>query len=77
MNVKCVGEPLTADMISSFGDVAISSSKGVIFIVFACGTAFRIVTFGFLVAVVLSGQLFLLIQLFCFSVICFDCLMAA
>jgi hypothetical protein len=37
------GEPLMADIISSLGEVAISSSSGVIWIVFAGGTAFRIV----------------------------------
>ena len=65
-----------ADMISSFGDVAISSSKGVISILFAGGTAFKIVAFGFL-GLLLVGELLPLIQLFCLSVNCFGTRIAA
>lgn len=41
------GEPLIAESISSFGDVAISSSNAVILIVGALGTKFKTVPRGF------------------------------
>ena len=63
-----VGEALMADNISSLGLVAISSSSGVIRMVFAGGTAFKIVPRGF--GLSLTGALFRLIHFFCFSVIC-------
>ena len=55
-----------ADNISSFGLVAISSSSGVIWIVFAGGTAFKIVTLVFCLSLLLllpSELLFRIIQL--------------
>jgi hypothetical protein len=82
LNASCDGEiDSIADKISSFGDVAISSSRGVIWIIFAGGTAFRIVPFGVVplgfFAAVDTGALFLLIQLFCLSVNCLGFLIAS
>lgn len=60
-----VGVPPMADKISSLGLVAISSSRGVICMVLAGGTAFKIVP---LTLILLSaGRLFLLIHLPGFS----------
>lgn len=68
---------LTAESISSLGLVAISSSRAVILMIFAAGTALSMVPLDFFGLALLAQLLFLLIQFRCFSVICFGIGMAA
>lgn len=56
-----------ADSISSFGLLAISSSRGVIWIVFAAGTAFKTVPLDFFGLLLCTGALLLFSHRFCRS----------
>lgn len=56
-----------AEIISSFGLFAISSSRGVIWIVFAAGTAFKTVPLAFFGLLLCAGALLLFSHRFCRS----------